>query len=848
MSQKREEPSPTQAMPAARSSGQERFLPGTVLGNRYRIVALLGRGGMGEVYRADDLKIGQPVALKFLPAHLEREPDRLHRLLGEVRVARQVSHPNVCRVYDVGEFEGHHFITMEYVDGEDLAALLLRIGRLPQEKALDLALQIGAGLAAAHVQGIVHRDLKPANIMLDGRGRARITDFGLAAAAQAVHGKEAQWGTPAYMAPEQRAGGEITLRTDVYALGLVLFEMFTGRGAQPADAPPDSVTRAEELPAPPSSFVPGLDPTIDAAILKCLARDPAKRPASAAGFLALFAGGDPLDAALRAGDTPSPEMVAAAGEGGSLSSARAWGLFGLALLAGTAALLIGARVAGLDDVPMPLSPDALRDRAREIVRQMGDDVPARSTEWWIGLGAGYSEWALGQPHAPSLADATPAAVRFNYRQSPRPIIPAGSTIPTRFDPAPSWNGESYVALDLKGELLEFSRIARQLAPPDSGSARAMDWNPLLALSGTDLRGLQAVEPLWTPDVPSDARAAWVASPGGKPVRIEAAAWKGRPVWFRTIAAWDRAERDSSMPPPGQTGFAFFVALSAVLLVAFSMLARHNLRLGRGDPRGALRVATVVFVSFSLANSLAFRWALEPVQLWRWMVRQPFFPALFAWLVYLGVEPFLRRRWPHRLIAWTRLLDGRFADPLVGREVLLGFLAGAGVAIANGIPAALGRHHHLAFLLTTLPLGRDADFWASVCDAPGEGLMRGLAPFAMLLLLRVILRRDSAAWVGAGLLWVLTQLPSWNLSGSEWVSIALAVACLLLAVRVGVVAAIVATVTSDLLITCTPLSFDSSRWYAWRTGVVAILLLALAAWGFRAVMGRRKIFSAEMFEG
>src|SRR5258705_3077949 len=196
------------------------FLPGTLVGNRYRIVALAGRGGMGEVYRADDLKIGQPVALKFLSEDLERDPERLQRLMGEVRIARQVSHPNVCRVYDVGEFEGHHFITMEYVDGEDLAALLRRIGRLPQEKALDLARQIAAGLAAAHVQGIVHRDLKPANIMLDGRGRARITDFGLAAAAEGVGREEAQDGTPAYMAPEQQTGGKSTAGPRLYALGL----------------------------------------------------------------------------------------------------------------------------------------------------------------------------------------------------------------------------------------------------------------------------------------------------------------------------------------------------------------------------------------------------------------------------------------------------------------------------------------------------------------------------------------------------------------------------------------------------------------------------------------------------
>ena len=123
-----------------------RFLPGTMLTERYRIVGLLGRGGMGEVYRADDLKLGQPVALKFLPESLEKDPSRLSRLLNEVRLARQVSHPNVCRVYDVGEVSGSHFMAMEYVDGEDLASLLRRIGRLPQEKALEITRQICAGL------------------------------------------------------------------------------------------------------------------------------------------------------------------------------------------------------------------------------------------------------------------------------------------------------------------------------------------------------------------------------------------------------------------------------------------------------------------------------------------------------------------------------------------------------------------------------------------------------------------------------------------------------------------------------------------------------------------------------
>ena len=162
----------------------ERFAPGALLAGRYRIVAAVGKGGMGEVYRADDLTLGQSVALKFLPAVLARDPERLARFHAEVRIARQVSHPHVCRIYDIGEADGQPFLTMEYIDGENLAALLRRIGRLPEEKGIELSRQLCQGLAAAHDRGVIHRDLKPANVMIDGRGQVRLTDFGLAAAGQ----------------------------------------------------------------------------------------------------------------------------------------------------------------------------------------------------------------------------------------------------------------------------------------------------------------------------------------------------------------------------------------------------------------------------------------------------------------------------------------------------------------------------------------------------------------------------------------------------------------------------------------------------------------------------------------
>src|SRR5579859_3088006 len=299
---------------AAYTMNEGRFLPGRLLLGRYRIIALLGKGGMGEVYRADDLTLGQAVAIKFLPEEATRDEGMRERFRNEVRIARRVSHPNVCRVYDVGDVEGQTFFTMEYVDGEDLASLLRRIGRLPQDKALDIARQLCAGLAAAHTKGVLHRDLKPANIMLDGRGQVVITDFGLAGVADNIRGNEIRSGTPAYMAPEQLAGKEVSTRSDIYALGLVLYEVFTGKRAFAGKSEGAARGADDRTPSRPSSVVKDLDPIIEKVILRCLETDPAARPATALSVAAALPGGDPLAAALAAGETPSPQLVAASGE------------------------------------------------------------------------------------------------------------------------------------------------------------------------------------------------------------------------------------------------------------------------------------------------------------------------------------------------------------------------------------------------------------------------------------------------------------------------------------------------------------------------------------------------------
>ena len=348
-----------------------RFLPGTVVAGRYRVAGLLGRGGMGEVYRAVDLTLGQAVALKFLPEATASDDRALARFYNEVRVARQVTHPNVCRVYDVGVAEGLHYISMEFVDGEDLGSLLRRIGRLPVDKAVETARKLCAGLNAAHEKGVLHRDLKPANVMIDGRGQVIIMDFGLAGLAEQLQ-SDVRSGTPAYMSPEQLAGTEVTVKSDIYALGLLLYEIFTGKRAFEAASLMELMQMQERAaPAAITTIARDLDPSAERVIMRCLQPDPRQRPASAIAVAAGLPGGDPLAAALAAGETPSPDLVAAAGETDGLEPKVAVGWLAAALVLIAAAMIIGPRVCITSKLNLENSPEALTRDARNHIRNFG---------------------------------------------------------------------------------------------------------------------------------------------------------------------------------------------------------------------------------------------------------------------------------------------------------------------------------------------------------------------------------------------------------------------------------------------------------------------------------------------
>jgi tetratricopeptide (TPR) repeat protein len=301
---------------------------GELLAGRFRILRFVGWGGMGEVYRASDLELAGEVALKTLRPDLLSDPTFLERFRREVQLARQVTHPNVCRIFDVGRHQSEArdviFLTMEFLDGETLAAALRRTGRMPSGAALLLVRQIADGLTALHHAAIVHRDLKPGNIMIvqppgSLSPRAVITDFGLAHALEDEGSRHAAalsstghvTGTPEYMAPEQLIGKPCTPAVDIYAFGLILYEMAAGRRAFASSRGANPLQRLHEMPVSPRQYAPDLSQEWEAVILGCLATAPEERPLSAAGVVAGLLGALPPSPAERARRTKRRTWIAA---------------------------------------------------------------------------------------------------------------------------------------------------------------------------------------------------------------------------------------------------------------------------------------------------------------------------------------------------------------------------------------------------------------------------------------------------------------------------------------------------------------------------------------------------------
>jgi serine/threonine protein kinase len=825
----------------------QRFTSGTIVAERYRIVDLLGRGGMGEVYRADDMRLLRPVALKFLTHGRADDPVWLARFYNEARIALAVTHRNVCRVYDVGQAGGEAFISMEYIDGEDLASLLRRIGRLPLDKAVEIARQLCYGLAAAHSQGVLHRDLKPANIMVDGRGQARITDFGIAVLATPHRIRASLAGTPAYMAPELLGGASATTRSDLYSLGAVIYEMVSGqRASEPRGVlePPEGGTSV-----PPSQWVEDLDPAFERLILQCLDPDPRVRPASALEVAAELPGGDPLVAVLAAGETPPPEIVAAGGRSARPRPAASILCASVAAVGLLAVLLLSDRTLLLSRLGLDNSPDVLEEKARQIISAFGSaQPPGRSRSGFVidPAGLDFLNTRAPKPAPPlSLKDPETQPLFFKYQQQTPQDRPFGllEELHGLDQPAPTI-AESGICLDPSGRLRNYWLLS--VAPVTSRPGpREPDWKTAFEMAGLDLASFKGVAPWRRPPVYADTHRTWegVREGGSRsPLRVEAASVDGGIVYFRVLLPWEFESPWGGLAGNGARVQPMAGRVLAVLFVVTLLgalpLAWRNLRDGRGDRKGARRLAVFMF----------------SVELFLWLVhhrpvadfsaeagslltalRTAVFTAAAIWVYYIALEPYVRRFWPHSIISWSRLLAGQFRDPLVGRDILLGAAFGVAIVLLRQVHVLLASWTGLSPFVPIVP-GNDYELGRLLgslhtLDMTAHAVLaavgRGMAAVMLMLLLRVVLR---IPWL-AGLAFFLVVASVYAL-GSEsrpaftWVtSMISSAAALAVLVYVGLLAAISSLFVTQMLLS-NPMTADFSAWYAGSGGFALAVLATL----------------------
>jgi serine/threonine-protein kinase len=850
------------------ASEEGRFIPGTLLGGRYRILGLLGRGGMGEVYRATDLALGQSVALKFLPEEAAHNPRLLERFHGEVRVARQVSHPNVCRVYDIGEADGMPFISMEYVDGEDLASLLLRIGRLPSDKAVEMARKLCAGLAAAHDKGVIHRDLKPQNIMLNKRGEVLIMDFGLAAIAGQLSGAEVRNGTPAYMAPEQLKGSEVTAKSDIYALGLVLYELFTGKRPYDAKSLQELIDLQESRQlSSMTTIAADIDPAVEKVIRRCLDPDPARRPATPLAVAAALPGGDQLAAALAAGETPSPELVAAAGTNEGLARR-----YSIPCLIAVAVCLFGVtgiqqRTAAMMNAPLYDTPEVLGHKAREIATSFGyPDKPGDSALWLEGRESLF-DYMKKLPGAKKWGEwlARESPIAAQYRESTDALVaqPYGSV--TGNNPPSNGPGMRSARVSGNGLLLEFQSTPSVGSPAGGGPlAPPIAPETVFRAAGFDMGTFTPVTPTLAPANASDEIKAWKGHHPAFPKKdltVEIAWWKGRVSQVAVNYPWSSAGGGGGGSAGGGAADRTWISkarnifvgvVTAIVVIFMVLLARRNWKRGRSDRKGAVRVAMAQI----LLLFVTWTGTVHPVDDDR-MVGL-FFSNLatwllaggVVWLLYMALEPAVRSRWPHSIVTWNRVLAGGWMDAQVGAHILIGATAGCALWIAAEISGLLVDPANPVDSIGSLFGLLGTRQWIGGHAGTLNGaLQTGLIFFFVIFCLRAVVRKDVLAALVAAALFTLSNgsifaSPHWQLRVAVYAGLVSVLMFFLL--RFG----LVATMASVFFINSCGNITLGGNWRTWYApyGIATLgLLLGIAVFAFCRSLGDRELLGGEAAE-